>query len=670
MVKDHYMMNEFVTYSTLKETLLKYIQNEYPDISKAIKFLDDWTNYRNGQIIGELMSGKSEATAALQHYILVFHGHVCWYQVPLLDDISQYKKSLRSYNEKWVNFGYSQLGVIVPELEYLDAEVIKISKDKKSLSSHESFVKNMTLRKREIPKLVLMINHPDQMYRMSKLNQELISSGVKVRSFRRVCDESHITLFPTVPKKETIYDINNVHSWPARITLYQLSKAIDEFPNCVSNIGSSATATRNFFDDAYQLNFIISLTIKPPACNTRYVGTNQLQYDHIEEKQGGLWGDPDLDRVVDEMASKPMFDAVKYNLSEDHPVVFLIQVSRYKKDHISIGQGIVNRHPDTFTIITYNDSGMHVQFTNEQAAKLCGVNRVVKVTDDKTVYKSTMKMDNTVLFKPRTPLHAILDLPVKLQSERIIIIAGDKMKQGRRANDSKYKISITNEFLRSESVMDTALQKQRCAGYKPGSLPITIHTTEQLHKDLICSYNLNHEIRQKLEFELNGTSPEGGTSCKTILGSIDVSYIKIPTKEMCKSKIPMRVVNKNEDDFFRTGKEYLLDIEKSAYREIDKVDVNEYFIDFTYPIVTNHKKIYKDIEKYLKDDYETGVYHSSCNLMKDIYGSSKLVVKNRQRSLAEFLESAACVCVDDTDTAGLLFKKVGISWAIKYNSKI
>ena len=496
--------------------------------------------------------------------------------------------------------------MIVPPFEYLDAADIKIGYERE-LCPINPFVQNMVGC--DQPKMVIMLAHHEQMYRVAKFLQQLVCEHTCCRNFRLVLDESHITCFNDRPSKSFEFrDVEDVNTWPEQISQYHLFRQVQGMDKCVGLLTSSATASRNFFNGEFPIYYIIHLQSNPPAPGTRYVGVADCRYSLISDTDCTIdpHEDPDIYRIASELAVAPIFHKDTYNLERDHPIFHLIQVSRYTNHQREIADRIGRENPDIFTIITYNDKGIRVNFTSSQLKIIADQygDRVV-VRDGKKVFKASAVNETSVFFKSHVPLPSILDLVVEVNAQKIILVAGDMLKQGRRVNDSKYTISLTSEFLRvpPNSTMDDNLQKLRCVGYKWGTIPVEIYTTENLHSDLIRAYTLNAEITNILKVTLNGC--RGAKTSRDILFETKLSRNKKTSLPLCKERTPMPIINKEKDDFPLDSSAYFERISdtlkgREKTREKTKVDYPRKYYDQLKEKIPNWIKRNANIGRLLR----------------------------------------------------------------------
>jgi L-rhamnose mutarotase len=556
--------------------LISFLSSKHPDVYSKIEQLLDITNFDRLQIIGEMMSGKTDAMIAVHHIDLVFHLNFCIHIVPESGDIPQFELSIANYNKEW-NLFAEQTGqsLFAIDIKLNFASKLKLDSEKQiidDLSVSDSCMYNML----DQGDIIVVLGHHDQLYRQTKLLCDIQKSDHQnFRNYSIIFDESHVTMYPGVSKAEDTVDSDDsfIHMkdpfdttrWPATMSTHNVvTHVLCSMANRIT--GCSATACMNMIDDESELGCIIH--IKPnmelnykSVCDQEYIRIEEMVSSaEDEDGQYSIHKDESLQETIGEWSTQDPLDRKSYGLKQTHPVFALIQVSRFVDIHEEINEYIWDEYADAFVTIIQNNKGIQVTFPNN-VAEYIKTRRQSKVVVNNLgeIIEAQIDSVNQVLFK-NTPLHCVLQYlsDLKKRVQRIVLIAGACVRQGRRINSTDYKIGLTDEFIRDEtSCLDTACQKLRIVGYRPDKRYTKVHCTEQFQKQVVNSYMLNQELIQKVLSCL--TPKDRKLTAQTVIKQTKISTSKIPNRKLCKKHgiNTLQKTNKPIDELFKDLSSYL-----------------------------------------------------------------------------------------------------------------
>lgn len=566
---DSESLDEYITNRKRQaEILYMFYMEKNKDVFSKLLFLADTDRYRVLQLIGAMQAGKTDAMLAIHHYDIVCKEYFTVHVVPDSGDVPQIELSLESYNKQWMKYAVQYatvkkwpVGDVVYPLTMVRAEQLKL--DNESNVVNTRVIKKVMRISKKQSSIVVSLAHPDQLYRISKLIWDRKHSRCdQTRNYNVIFDESHISMFPQESSKFlcSVEDPDDVKNWPVKLKLCE--SVNDTLPRYASRIiGTSATPARNLFEDRFPVNGIIYIEPKE-----NYRSVLNMHYHLIEEMdiKTGLDQDKELHRILGNLSRRSRFCKSDINTIRDHPIFLLIQNSPHTLVHQKIEDYIWNTHTNDFTTILHNDKGLVVRFPDNLKQRILNdCHNKVEIKNGSKVYKFEMTELGRVFFKTNTPLHCVLQMLADFEDDlvdRIILISGNKVKQGRRVNSTDYRLALTHEFIRDESPMDTGLQKLRIVGYRPDGRQPVVYCTERFHNDAINSYKLTKEMTESLGSELN----RGHVNANIVLARMTVNQGKCPTMPLCKAGMPMKVVsNHHTDDFEGNATGYTEDRERT-----------------------------------------------------------------------------------------------------------
>lgn len=554
-----------VVQSQDQKNFLDFLRNKFSAIYAMKEYL--LTERKYGSIYGEMMSGKSQGMIATHHYYHMFGvGSIQGLQQS--SDVKQFEQSIKEYNEIYAKY-YRKKGWTPKPLKYELASSLKLDEfsnvlDPKNLAS--------VFKQSGEPRLIIGIVHQDQFYRLIKLIYSVWGEcPVEFRSALSIFDESHLTMFP----EETDCLLDDMKlpeyvdgsEWPAKLTKFESINAIIQFSKQV--LAVTATPQQNWFSAIHPPQFIIDIT---PGIGYRDVLS--VCFDTIPELPKGVevHDDPALHKVIAEWAEMKPMDKHKYHMKRDHPISSLITVSRYTKDHENIYDYIVMNHPNEFVMITLNDNGTTmylppriVEYMHKHRDSIVETTYGVKEqhTDFHLISDANRVKYNKV---PIAATYQFLaDLPDGLV-QRIILISGDMVKQGRRISSYDYDFRLSHVFLRDpNSTGDNLQQKWRQVGYVFDNRPaLRGYCTAEVHENTIKGIKTIRESVDILKRELNDIHTSRHMNAFKVLKELSFSSAKVGTKPMCKNKMPMELTDDEEDDFDLEAGDYAVDIERTT----------------------------------------------------------------------------------------------------------
>ena len=554
-----------VVFSHDQKNFLDFLRNKFPSIYSMKEYL--LTERKYGSIYGEMMSGKSQGMAALHHYNNMF-GVGSIQALQQSSDVKQFEQSIKEYNEIYAKYCRKK-GWNLKPLDYEMTSSLKLDEfnnivDPKKIGS--IFTHNSN------PKTIIGIAHQDQFYRLIKIIYE--KWGECPETFRApvvIYDESHLTMFPE--ETECLLDDMKLpeyvdgSEWPVKLSKYESINAVIQFAHQVHAV--TATPQQNWFSVIHPPQFIIDIT---PGIGYRDILS--VMFDTIPELPKGVavHDDPALHKVITEWATMKPMDKRKYHMRRDHPISSLINVSRYTKDHEKIYDYIVTNHPDEFVTITLNDNGTTmylppriVEYMKNERDMIVETTYGVKnpctnfhlISDANKVKYDKVPIAATYQF--------LADLPDGLV-ERIILISGDMVKQGRRISSYDYAFRLSHVFLRdATSTGDNLQQKWRQVGYVFDNRPaLRGYCTASVHENTVKGIKTIRESVDILKRELNDIHTSRHMNAFKVLQELSFSSAKVGTKPMCKNKMPMELTSDDDDDFDLDAGDYAIDIERTT----------------------------------------------------------------------------------------------------------
>ena len=544
-----------------EDLLVSFLELEYPDVACKLDQLLDIDTYDRVQLIGQMMSGKTESMIVIHHIDIVFHQMFCMHVVPESGDIPQFELSVMNYNTRWSEYTKSQCkSVLGDKINLVFSRDIKLASDNELIVT-EQLSAACRFNRMEHGCIVVVLGHSDQLYRQTKLICDVHSSEnhMMLRDCNIIFDESHVTMFPNTLCEGYTYDNDSVFSvlcnpfitgvWPETVSKYSISThLLRSFSKRVT--GCSATACMNMLDEDNPLKCVI--TVNPKK---HYRSVFDQEYVHIDEetfnsKCFDIDDDPSLVDTIDTWASEEPLPKKQYGLTQDHPIFALIQVSRLVDIHEAINDHICDTHTDKFVTIVQNNNGIKITFPADVADYIKSRRKsTVVLKNMSTVISEKIDSVNSVLFK-RTPLHCVLQYLSELKSrvKRIVLIAGNCVKQGRRINSTDYKLGLTDEFIRDQtSALDTACQKLRIVGYRPDKRYTRVHCIEDFHEQIIQSHMLNTELISKV---INDIEVDTNCTVQEVIEKTTVSKSKVPKRRLCKKANIFQITTDPIDDLF------------------------------------------------------------------------------------------------------------------------
>lgn len=691
---------------------LNFIKAEYPCVyNNKAKLLSK--KHKFCQLYGEMMSGKSSTMIALLHYYILNNitGIVF---LTNCTDLSQFENSIHDYFSKYRNYYLTESGDTTDTsdtsdttdttdtsdiFEYEFINTLKYDKKTKSIIDDNNISDCFNVTGKS--KILICVAHEIQLYRMVKL----LYKNIKDNGGKKYCcifDESHITMYSTSKIENSGMsgeEYFNFNMWPHKMTRCELVDLV--IHNAEQIVATTATPAQNFFNEKYNFSFIIEI-----IPGKFYRDVLSINY-HIIPEMGKieLHEDPSLHRVLKDLSNIDRYKKSEYNMKRDQPIFLQIQVSRFKEVHYKIKDFIIDNFENKYVVITHNDDGTLVFLPDEICKYLFSKNNSNKIVleygyKNPKKEKSIINRCNEIKFSSNMPITSILqfcaDLPENL-IQRIVLISGDRVKQGRRVNSTDYSIRITHEFLRSESYCDTDMQKLRIVGYvfddRP---PFVVYCTDTTHNNIINNIKNTRSIVNKLKKELN-TGILGDNSL-SILSELNIYKEKIGNIPMCKTYLPIEVISDDEDDFCEY-EDYKIDKEKTAVDVVDVVMPN--------PKKPKKKKHNYGVKKYKKiistnsgnelrlinkNSIEKStilysIYNYICDIIKsqninnkwikrtritsNLLNLEKKVIKNKAQiegHLRSLYQTKCSFEGVDEKTKGLLMKKEGNNVFIRLNS--
>lgn len=537
----------------------QFLKDNYPHVIKCKEYL--LSNLKFGQLYGEMMSGKTKTMIAILHFYNL-NNRSAIIVLQNLNDVDQFESSINEYNKECKTY-YKEKGWDFIPFKYELASSLELGDDF-DIGDPCNLKNAFKIDKKSFT--IVSISHPVQLFRIFKLLYQEIGIDGCFKSYCMVYDESHLTMHPvkSILKLEEIDEPENVKSW--NHSFRSLSK-YECITHLISHsdqvIATTATPARNFFSNQYSFKFIIS--IKPKES---YRDVLSIQYNIIPDLQTKIDEDKSIHTIIKELSEKEIYDKEKYNMTRNHPIFLFVQVSRFKKNHYLIRDYILNNHEDKFVIITHNNDGTEVHFTSRISKYIRdNLNNHVEIKYGYKVRKTESQQldkNNEVVFLPEVPITSILQFCANLPEhllERIVFIAGDRVRQGRRINSEDFSIRITHQILRdSNSKCDNAMQKLRIVGYVYDDRPpLVVYCTNDMHRNIITNIKNTRDILDKLEVTLNSN-----TNALEVLESCQMSKQKLGTTQMCKTKVPMKIVDEDIDDFKLSVDDYIEDFQNTV----------------------------------------------------------------------------------------------------------
>jgi hypothetical protein len=594
---------------------MDFLSNKFPAISVRREYL--LSERKFGQFYGEMMSGKSMAMAAMLHYYNM-HGRTGVIGLQNTGDVIQFEGSIITYNKMYAKYYERKDWNTIP-LEYEFVKSLGVD-----YANHVTDPNDLgdAFKPKGKAKVLVSIVHQVQFFRLTKMIYEQYGKDARCKPYCVVFDESHLTMSPNEADchLDEVKVQVDVDSWPeilAKMTKYESVDLI--IHNAEQVIATTATPAQNWFSDKYPIEFLIDIT---PGLG--YRDLISVDFNLVPElNDTPVAEDPALHKVFNDLAKKKRYKADRYRMDRDHPLALQVQVSRYKADHYAIRDYILVNHPNKFVIITHNDEGSSMYFPRDISNHIReNLDSIVEIEygykELKTEY-SILSDTNRVSFSSKAPVTAVLqfcaNLPVKML-KRIVFIAGDRVKQGRRVNSEDFSIRMTHEFLRDEtSTCDNSTQKWRMVGYVKDNRPALVgYCTESMHRNTITNIKNTRDILEKLKRELNDINSTRTLTAFSILDNATIAGDKIGSQPMCKNKMPMDETSDEEDDFDLKVSDYRRDLKRTHAETMDvvmperkkkskkkhrKLDQNVYFIckkDLPDP----HHRLYDMAVKILK----------------------------------------------------------------------
>jgi hypothetical protein len=561
---------ERVVFSQDQKNFLDFLRNKFSPIYSMKDYLLSERKY--GSIYGEMMSGKSQGMVAIHHYNNMF-GVGSIQALQQSSDVKQFEQSIKEYNDIYTKY-YRKKGWDVKHLQYEMTSSLKLDEfnnvlDPKNLASIFTHIGK--------PKTIIGIAHQDQFYRLIKIiYQKWGECPVKFRAPVAIYDESHLTMFPD--ETECVLDDAKlpeyVHGseWPVKLSKYESINALIQFARQVHAV--TATPQQNWFSVIHPPQFIIDIT---PSIGYRDILS--VSFDTIPELPKGInfHDDPALHKVIAGWAGMKPMNKRDHHMKRNHPISSLVNVSRYTKDHQNIYDHIITNHPNEFVVITLNDNGTTmylppriVEYMKNERDSIVETTYGVK---EQCTNFHLISESNRVKYD-KVPIAAtyqfLSDLPEELV-ERIILISGDMVKQGRRISSFDYAFRLTDVFLRDPtSTGDNLQQKWRQVGYVFDNRPaLRGYCTATVHENTVKGIKTIREGVDILKRELNDIHTARHLNTFKILKEMSFSSAKVGTKPMCKNKMPMELTSDDDDDFDLDAGDYALDIDRTTGKVLD-----------------------------------------------------------------------------------------------------
>lgn len=564
---------------------------------KNTQFLsNDGRAYPYGLLYGEQQSGKSDAQIAIARF-KIERGVVPVQVLCKSEDVKQYIKSLKEYDAK---MGTATRWVLASDL-----------RDKKSKLINTEKIISAFVARDIPPPIILLLCHGIQLGRFYRLTRIIEGEKTGKREFCMIMDEAHKTMFPErkeVMTSEMITDFiinSSEHTDVRKMDAVPLLMSISE-----QTIGVTATPSRNLNTTEYPINFLMIL--QP---TDSYVSFKDLKYRHIDElpsdfdKETG--NDEDLKDFLREFSALPPLSKADYPdlKREKKPLLALVQVSAYSKRHEIVWNMAVKDKDvrDACAVVVYNSISCRIRFPDScvEYFKENILESLGKVKFEKNVlHVNTTK---TVCY--------ILDICQALPMlDRIVFVAGNRLREGIRVNSSDYEIAITHEFLRHSSTLDVGMQKIRAVGYRYDKTPVEVWCTQNLHLDLIKAFILNHEVLKYLLKKV-----EDDKSSLNALSGKKVFTQKIPELPLCKGDLLLvATYTKTSDDFGDTIDMYKEAIKKGMKgKRIDNID------DFFEETATTKTKGFKADKDETLNEITGKEYTRLTKKMFPVWGKTK-----------------------------------------------
>jgi hypothetical protein len=661
-----------------------FIKIHYPDVWVCWDYITDPLR-TCGQLYGDQQACKTGNMIAIHFGRIFLQNQACIHCVPIREDVDQFEQSVDAFNKKWVYYA-TQHGCINPPI-LLTVRAGSLKLDENCNVVDKSNIKNIFDTRNSSNKIVISLVHNDQLYRLSKLlynknamNQDMYPD--RFRPYTTMWDESHITLYHK-PTDLMLNDLNcpeDVQTWPVKISLYEAIETV--MANSSQLIGVSATPAQNFFSSDYKVDFLIDC-----RAPDNYRNVLNVEYNIIDDlpPKVKVIDDDELLRFIGNLSMMPRLERSRYNLCQDHPVFGLIQVSRYHEQHEKIRDIILSNFGDKFTVIIHNCKGLEINFPDDLVSHIRveqnnspnlfvslketnGRREVCRISDSKRVN-----------FRKVTALHSALQNISNWGDhiERVILISGDTVKQGRRINSTDFRIALTDLFIRDDSTMDNGQQKNRAVGIRPDARPIRLWCTKRYHHDIIHNYKSTIEIKDKMKIKLN---TEVRSTSYDILHHLKFSVNKLCENKMCKAVIPMEIVEDNSDDFRNTVVDYECDVERSEStksrrrralnkrkKEEEKKSNAKTVTLVKDNLTSSQKKIYNRIIEYITSKHGTGKWVNRSVVVDNI--ARTVNDKNPLRGrMSEMVDNQPSNNRNkDANTQGVLFETKGRTIYIRVN---
>jgi hypothetical protein len=541
-----------------------FISNEYTTVYARLNYLVSSRKY--GCLYGEMMSGKSEAMVAIHHfYNMSGMGSIMALQQS--EDLPQFEVSIDIYMKKYKDY-YTENDWKMYPLQYEFASTLKLDEfnrviDPKNIAS--IFTKGGSRA------TIIGIAHQDQFYRLTKLIYRTWGDDPALfRKFGSIYDEAHRTMFPEeteiildgIPLPEYVDDAK----WPVKLSKFESINAVIQFAQQVISV--SATPQQNWFSDIHPPEFIIDIGLRGG-----YRDVLTIDYHIIPDLgESTVHEDPALRKVIAEWSVTPPMEKEKYGMKFDAPIAALINVSPFKKDHCKIRDYIVHNHPDEFVVITQNDSGttmyMPPRLVSHIREKYKGYVTTVHGIKSPRTDRHKVSAINFVSYKdvPLSATYQFLADQGRLV-ERVVLISGNMVRQGRRISSFDYKIRLSHVFLRdTTSTCDNLIQKWRQVGYVFDNRPsLKGYCTADVHINTIKTINTVRDSVTLLNRKLNNIHNTEHNSSNQVLRTLTFAQKKLGTMPLCKSKVPMNIVDSDSDDFKLSVGDYEEEIRVTLY---------------------------------------------------------------------------------------------------------
>jgi hypothetical protein len=537
-----------------------FLRNNDTNIYSHLNFIDE---RGVGSMTGDMQTAKTNSMIYIAFHNALSNNISTVQIIKQLAGVNDYRQSLNTVNKKYKTYAKS-CGIQNPfQLQILSVNTLQEDKNNNIIDSKS--ISN-SLKKEGTKFLILSIAHTVQLNRLSKLFATCANSIDFIKPFG-IWDESHLTIHPGNTKlKETPKKGNDITKW-GRLSLQKCVSTLMKF--CDRKLLVTATPAANYFDENAKVEYVI-VVAHPPG----YRSLLDCVYECIKPYNGDPVNDPCLHEWIQRLSMLSRFNSDKYNAKKDHPVNALVQVSRLTKDQEAICDLIHTKYPDKYSTITHNVKGLHIKFdtkTSNYLRQEKGGNVTVVNSCNKTETRR-LTPANTVIFDTDAAclpgVYQIFDnMPAEIV-ERIILISGDKLKEGCRVANTKWGLALTHQFIRHQGDMANGSQKMRAVGIRHNSIPVEITCTKSMQSDLISNYHLTHEMRQKLVETLNVTTLSSQTqalrSAYNVLSHSVAQHSKFPKRQMCSFNLPIKHVKDEEpDSFVLTSIDYKKDIRRS-----------------------------------------------------------------------------------------------------------